>query len=327
MSAAIKVLTKPTGASRRQHLTRVGSNGQHDEKQIGHPPPQPQTTLDKPREELGLPHLKSGYEAKPFKLIHDRDWNIVSTEPASETNFFVEGHSALSVVSAIGTLGSGKSTLLNKLARRNVFITHNVGQLDLNHQTRGVEVYSTHHRILVDSQPVLSSSVLGRFISGLSRSQFADLTEPLTCCQMIDLQLVTFLMATSDYVVIVCDWLIDVHLLKLLSSAIMMIGEPNLRAKLLLYCENSLDITSDSFRKLVESFLGRNRIDGYFDSCETLYSHIAAYSREKLDLYSVDDRKFTGKNWLESCSKLWNVTIKNSSMFTDYASQLSETGV
>lgn len=326
MSTAIKVLAKPSGAARQQKITEGDPTGNNDRRQ-----PEPRSLArictDDVVEKLGLPHLKSGNEAKSFKLIDDRDWNIATAEPTSETNFFVEGHSALSVVSAIGPKGSGKSTILNRLARRIAFKTHTKDQFDLSHTTRGIDVHSTHHRILVDSQPILSSTVLEQFINGQSKSHFTNLADPLTCCQMIDLQLVTFLIATCDYVVIVCDWLIDVHLLKLISSAIMMIGESNIRAKLVMFCEGNCVIKGDRFKKLVEGFLGKNLIDKYFDSFEDLYSHVTPYSYEKLDLYSTDDQKFIGKNWLESCIKLWNVTIKSSSMFTDYAFQLSETGL
>lgn len=275
--------------------------------------------------------IKPQDDARPFKLIDDRDWNIVPTEPVSETSYFTEGHSAMSIVSVIGTKGVGKSSLLNKLARKDIFSTYNSvpnrfqsNSVKFNHITRGVDVYSNHHRMFLDCQPLLASSILEDFLVGRSNSQFSKTTQisdPLISCQMISLQLATFLIATSDYVVIMVSWLIDVHLLRLIASAVMMIGEDNVRTKFIMFSHDSR-VHQEDFKKMIENFLGKDRVHRFVSDEEELHRLIAPYSSEKCAIHQKDPTTFTGKNWLSSCQRLWNITIKNSSMFLDYANQL-----
>lgn len=275
-----------------------------------------------------IKRLKHESEAKAFKLIDDKEWNIVSTEPNSEATFFQDGHSAMSIISVIGSRGSGKSTLLNSIARKEVFQTHQSpstsSTFNSKHITRGIDVYSNHHRMLLDCQPLLSAPVLEDFLTGHSNSQFpknSQISDPLISCQMISLQLATFLIATSDYVIVTCQWLIDVHLLKLIASAIMMIGEDNLRAKIIIF-SNDKRVDDNKFKQIIENSLGQNKIHKYFHSNDELIDYVTTYSTEKCESYAKDPSTFTGRNWLSSCRRLWNTTIKNSSMFSDYASQL-----
>lgn len=272
--------------------------------------------------------LKPEAQARRFKLIDERAWDIISTEPASESVFFSEGHSALSIVSVIGPMGSGKSTLLNALAGRNVFETHNSrlkGEPEfLRHRTKGVDIYSTYHRILLDCQPFLAASVLEDFLTNRSSSQFKRnslISDPATSCHMISLQLATFLIATSDYVIITLRYLADAHFIKLLTSAIMLIGEDNLRAKFIVFSKDE-NIQNESFKELLKKFLGPDRVVEMLSDEWQLYASITPYSSEKLELYHKEPSTFTGKNWLASCQKLWNSTIKGSSMFSDYAHQV-----
>lgn len=317
MSSQIKVLSKSDRA-RREHTSDDESESLQLETSA-------QQTLDL----CSVFKLKLGREATTFKLIDEKEWNIVTSEPSTETTFFTDGHSAMSILSVIGPKGVGKSTLLNKLARKEAFKTYvssprSSSAIHMQHVTRGIDIHSTHHRMLLDCQPLLASSVLDDFLSGRSNSQFpknSQISDPLISCQMISLQLATFLIATSDYVIIMTNWLIDVHLLRLISSAIMMIGEDNLRARFIMFSEDPR-IHGSKFKSLVDNFLGKGRIEKFLSNEEELYSHIAPYSSEKCELYHREPATFTGKNWLSSCQRLWNSTIKNSSMFTDYALQL-----
>lgn len=280
---------------------------------------------------LDIQRLKHESEARTFKLIDGKDWNIVSSEPDSETTFFQDGHSAMSIISVIGSKGSGKSSLLNSIARKEVFQTNQSSPtgsvFNLKHVTRGIDIYSDHHRMLLDCQPVLAASVFEDFLTGHSNSQFpknSQLSDPSISCQIISLQLATFLIATSDYVIVTSQWLIDIHLIKLIASAIMMIGEDNIRAKIIIY-SNDERVSDKRFEEIIENSLGQNKIHKYFHSKEELINYVTTYSSEKCESYMKDPSTFTGRNWLTSCRRLWNTTIKNSSMFSDYASQLVAT--
>jgi hypothetical protein len=113
-------------------------------------------------------------------------------------------------------------------------------------------------------------------------------------------------------------------LLKLVASAIMMIGEDNLRAKIIIY-SNDKRVDGNKFKQIVENSLGPNKIHRYFYSRDELIEYVTTYSSEKCESYAKDPTTFTGRNWLSSCRRLWNTTIKNSSMFSDYAAQLLTT--
>lgn len=321
MSSKIKVLSKV--GRLKSDLTQIEASDEESSN----------LEVSKPaNSHFDIHRLKYESEAKAFKLIDDIDWNIVSTEPSSEATFFQDGHSAMSVISVIGSRGSGKSSLLNSIARKEVFQTYyspstSCSAFNLKHITRGIDVYSNHHRMLLDCQPFLAASVLEDFLTGHSNSQFpknSQISDPLISCQMISLQLATFLIATSDYVIVTCKWLIDTHLLKLIASAIMMIGEDNLRAKIIIY-SNDKRVGDNSFKQIIENCLGQNKIHKYFDSKDELIDYVTTYSSEKCESYAKDPSTFTGRNWLSSCRRLWSTTIKNSSMFSDYASQLLNT--
>jgi GTPase SAR1 family protein len=321
-STPIKVLSKN---GRAQNRTPVQADETIESKSNRGQQDQPKRSF-----EIDVFRLKPEREAKKFRLISEREWNIISSEPPSESVYFTEGHSALSIVSVIGPMGVGKSSLLNELAGRKIFETHSSLSkgdrpvLSKQHLTRGIDIYSTYHRILLDCQPFLAPSVLEDFLTNRSSSQFNKsslISDPLTSCHMISLQLATFLIATSDYVIIMFRWLADVNFLKLLASAIMLIGEDNLRAKFIIFSKDK-GAHDGNFKKLLERCLGSGRIEKIVSDEWQLYTSIAPYSIDKLNLYHKDPSTFTGKNWLASCQKLWNSTIKGSSMFSDYAHQV-----
>uniref|UniRef100_A0A6G1S716 Protein smg-9 n=1 Tax=Aceria tosichella TaxID=561515 RepID=A0A6G1S716_9ACAR len=323
-AAPIKVLNKNDRTPKRTQ-NQDDDTTEQQQSRLDH-----QTDLVRVLTDLDVFHLKPEREARRFRLIDERDWNIISSEPPNESVYFTEGHSALSIVSVIGPMGVGKSNLLNVLAGRKIFETHTSqpkadGSMMIGrHLTRGVDIYSTYHRILLDCQPFLASSVLEDFLTNRSNSQFKRnslISDPSTSCHMISLQLATFLIATSDNVIIMFRRLADVHFLKLLASAIMLIGEDNLRAKFIIFSKDK-NVHNDNFKLMIERCLGSNRVDKIISDEWELYASIAPYSSEKLGLYHKDPSTFTGKNWLTTCQKLWNSTIKGSSMFSDYAHQV-----
>lgn len=267
-------------------------------------------------------------EPKPFKLINSDDWVMIGQNPSSESTFFKDGHAAMSVISVLGTMGSGKSTLLNQIAGKQIFQTHSGRGIDFitKHVTRGIDIYTTHRRILLDCQPLLSSSVLEEFLCGKTKSQFGlnkVISELSISCHMISLQLATFLIAVSDYVIILLEWLVNIDLLKLLSSAIMMIGEGDIRARLVIYCPNHRSVLDDEFKILINNLLGEGVVEKYFDDEQKLIDYVTPYTDIKTDLHSQDPTKFTGHNWITSCNRIWNNNIRSSNMFADYANLMN----
>lgn len=264
---------------------------------------------------------------EPFKLIDDKDWNLISCAPSTETAIFNNGHSAINIVSVIGLQGAGKSNLMNSLAERVIFPTHrSIKEVknfaSLRHVTRGVDILATYDRILLDSQPMLSASSLDNIYNQLTPTNRKFIhCDPLTQNYMISLKLATFLIAISDFVIIVSKWNIDVHLLKLIATALLMIGDDNLKAKFIMYSDNE-EIHNQSIKKIVDGCLGLNRIEKYSSNVDDVRRHVSSYSTEKCEMYRKDPFTFTGKNWLSSCQRVWEMSIKNSSMFADYEQRL-----
>lgn len=277
-----------------------------------------------------------------IKLIDEKDWNIITSVP-NEFVYFHQGHPALNIISVIGGHGSGKSSLLNKIANKTVFNTFNdlIASLGSHssrgtsrnfrlqnrhqpnitkHTTRGIDLYPAHERILLDCQPLLSSSILEEHLSTKYPSPLSPTSlvkDPITLSYISSLQLTTFLFAISDYVILVNKWLIDVNILKLISTSLMIIGEGNLRSKLIIYAED--ERLQTKLKPTLDLIFGRNVIDNIFCDHEDLIDYVKKYSEEKCKKFRSDPRPFTGKNWLESCQRVWVSSIKNSSMFADYA--------
>lgn len=283
------------------------------------------------RIDLSAFQLKHESEANTFKLINERDWNIVNHEPSSETQFFCDGHPLMSVISVIGSVGVGKSSLLNKIANKYAFETHrgktaidggSPNKIQTRHLTKGVDIHVTHHRILLDCQPILSRSVLEDFMSGYSGCQFGCENDPLTNMQMISLQLTAFLIATCDYVVIMNKFLVDANLMQLIGSALMMLGEGNYKAKLIMFSNDDKAVCERKFKDLTSSCLGMNQVDRYFSDERDLINYISSYTSEKCDQIAKDPTGLRGRKWLAYSRKLWSQTIKESSLFSDYAMQV-----
>ncbi|XP_071957965.1 nonsense-mediated mRNA decay factor SMG9-like [Antedon mediterranea] len=134
------------------------------------------------------------------------------------------------VVGVIGLQGSGKSTVASLLAgcKANdessyIFKTQTPDVRELaGHQTSGVDVYVTSQRtIILDTQPVLSASVLDYLIN---HEKFipSEMTSSENCIEIQSLQLATFLMTVSNVVLVVQNWFADIPLLQCLKKAEML---------------------------------------------------------------------------------------------------------
>lgn len=278
------------------------------------------------------PHrlFKFSSEARPFKLIDSRDWTIASSEPSSESIYFTDGHAAMNVISVLGPKGVGKSSLLNLIAQQHVFKTYSSScqdaadtKLEIRHKTRGLDIYANYRQILLDSMPILSMSVYEDLLDSRSASQFPakfPICEPLTSSYMISLQLATFLMTVCDHVIIMTDWLLDINLFKLISTAIMMIGNEQMSCKLVVY-SNDERISDKRLRLIVDNIIGKHMIEKFFFNEKDLINHITPYSSEKCQISAMGER-FNGMGWFIKSQQVWS-DIRSSTKFVDYAAQLA----
>lgn len=140
-----------------------------------------------------------------------------------QTDFFVIG--------VIGLQGTGKSTVMsllagnspNDLPRQFVFQPQDRAIREMcEHQTVGIDMFVTGERVIfLDSQPVLSSSVLDRLIRNDKKIP-AEYSTAENCIEMQSLQQAAFLMTVCHVVLVVQDWFIDTSLIRFLQTAEML---------------------------------------------------------------------------------------------------------
>ena len=81
----------------------------------------------------------------------------------------------------------------------------------------------------------MSASILDEYIKNGQNNPTicSDISEPETWVYISSLQILTFLIAVCDYVIIVNDWILDFDLIKLLSTAIMIVGNDSPKADII----------------------------------------------------------------------------------------------
>ena len=89
-------------------------------------------------------------------------------------------------------------------------------QNDLNrHCTNGVDLYVTFNRIiLLDTQPILSASILDKIATHENKKLVTDMTPFENQMEILSLQLVSFLLSVCHVVIIVQDWFFDPNILR-----------------------------------------------------------------------------------------------------------------
>ncbi|KXJ23158.1 protein SMG9 [Exaiptasia diaphana] len=178
----------------------------------------------------GLAQLRiNGVEREvSLQSIKMLDENLHWTDSALDV---LADQSDFLVVGAIGLQGSGKSTLLSMIAgaspntepRSYLFTPQSKQNQEIGlHQTNGLNIAITTERvILLDTQPLLSPSILDHLIHH-ERNIPSDYSSPENYHEMQSLQIVTFLLTVCHVILVVQDWFTDVNLLRLLRSAEML---------------------------------------------------------------------------------------------------------
>uniref|UniRef100_A0A8C4WX67 Nonsense-mediated mRNA decay factor SMG9 n=1 Tax=Eptatretus burgeri TaxID=7764 RepID=A0A8C4WX67_EPTBU len=156
------------------------------------------------------------------KLIDDHmNW-------CDSTIEYLQEHTDFLVVGVLGLQGAGKSTIMSLLAgnsfegdqRQYVFKpqSHEIRERG-GYQTSGVDFYITQERIIfLDTQPVLSSSILDHIINN-ERKLPQEYMLPHIYMEMQSLQLAAFLLTVCHLILIVQDWFIDLNLIRFLQAA------------------------------------------------------------------------------------------------------------
>ncbi|XP_075233971.1 nonsense-mediated mRNA decay factor SMG9 isoform X2 [Lycorma delicatula] len=179
-----------------------------------------------------LPEMKSS-----VKLIED---SLTFSDSALE---YLTDQTDFIVVGVIGLQGVGKSTLMSHLAgnsvtqKKLVFKAQSIEQQEIGiHCTTGIDLLVTQNRlILLDSQPVLSASVMDRLVQqdlkkvrcidgppNINTSCPIDFSLSENMVEVSSLQTAAFLLSVCHIVIILQDWFFDPNLLRFLQSAEML---------------------------------------------------------------------------------------------------------
>eukprot|EP00794_Sanderia_malayensis_P011122 gene11122-12292_t len=135
------------------------------------------------------------------------------------------------VVGVVGMQGVGKSTVLSMIGERKrkssqkklIFRPQSKQDTEKSlHKTDGIDLYVTSERvILLDTQPLLSPSILDRFLRHEKKVP-SDFGTAEICVEMQSLQILTFLYTVCHTVIIVMDYFADYSLLKFIKTAEML---------------------------------------------------------------------------------------------------------
>ena len=169
-------------------------------------------------------------------------------------------------------------------------------------------------------KPLLSASVLDEYLQKtppLSSSTVVDISEPENYSIIISLQLLSFLLATCDYIIFVCDWILDIHLIKLLATAVMMAGDTARKADIICYFPNTKSKINSN---IIDALLGRSLFVSviYGDEKELLNVVMKAPTKRIVDENGRNSSHSSEKSWLSSSQRYWETSIRKSSLYSDY---------
>lgn len=218
------------------------------------------------------------------------------------------------VVSVVGTQSCGKSQVMNALAGCNVFRCHgnDTDSNLLQHVTKGIDMWITPERMfLLDSQPLLSASILDDFINSSIPVQSifpADLSEA-DLLYITSLHVVSFLLSVSDCLIVANDWLLDPHLVKLIATAIAMIGTTPHQLNIIWFHDRELSKPeAKELDQSLSSLFGRGSVSLIHGDSDELVRSVMRLNtgRENL-LYPA---AVTEKSWLLSAQRFWDNLVK-----------------
>ncbi|KAI1295414.1 Protein SMG9 [Halotydeus destructor] len=270
-----------------------------------------------------FPHATTGNSV--VELIDGHDWSFCE-QAVSEYMLGDSVNSGYNVITVIGKQSSGKSSLLNMIAGRDVFKTHsrksNRTADILQHVTSGVDLFITRERqFLLDPQAVLSASLLDDYINNsIPQSTLAnDVTEPENFHYVMSLQLLSFLFTICDHMVVASDWEIDIHLVKLIATALMITDGSN-QANITWYIKKEIDpVELKGISETLELLLGRGIVTVINGKEKDLIRTVVKKRRRESPEQGVKGLPSSEKSWLVSAARYWESSVKKSTLFTDYA--------
>lgn len=173
-------------------------------------------------------------------------------------------------------------------------------------------------------QPVLSASLLDEFLCEGHTYAPPGANDAETFVQITSLQQAAFLLNTCDHLLVVNDWLLDLHLLKLLCTARMLLGESASQAELIFLFPAQARPTDDHLAQQLQSVLGDCTVvyECGPDRPEQLLHELfrICAKRKALSAEQPSARSSTSEvQWLANAQRFWESCVRKSSIFVDYA--------
>lgn len=131
------------------------------------------------------------------------------------------------VIGCLGTQGVGKSTIMSLLTSNSKADTFSVQ--DISHHecgtncTSGIDFFVTKNRVIyLDTQPILSASVIDYASSFEQKKTTTDFVNTETNLELQSLQFTAFLFSVCHVIIFVQDWFVDPNLVRFLQTAEML---------------------------------------------------------------------------------------------------------
>ena len=236
------------------------------------------------------------------------------------------------VVSVVGTQSSGKSKAMNAVAGcSHAFRCHGDDpQVNLlQHVTRGIDLFITPERLfLLDSQPLLSSSVLDDYINSCVpiQSTFSPDLSEADLLYITSLHVVSFLLSVSDCLIIANDWLLDPHIVKLIATAIAIMGTTPRQLNLIWFHARELNRTeAKELEQSLSNLFGRGSVSLILGDEDELVRRVMRLNTGRENMQAVGGETgsatrvpITEKSWLLSAQRFWENLVKKPAMYSEF---------
>ena len=265
----------------------------------------------------------SSVTGKLYKLLNGKSWafsdDISSLFSSVGTHF--------KVVSAFGFQASGKSTALNIIAGKKIFPVHESESPNRNTRpcpllqnvTSGIDMVITSERLLLlDSQPLLSASILDQMIESSTSPNAVDVNE-VDAVFHTSLQLLSFLLYASDCLILTSEATIDASLIHLMHDAVSRIGVSK-QLNIIWYFNKPISYNLNVLSSSLDCIFGRGIVTVINGEPSKLLDYVLRLNtgREAIEASS----KVSEKTWYNSAQRFWDSLVKkNNSDFNVRNSQ------
>jgi GTPase SAR1 family protein len=245
------------------------------------------------------------------KLLNIKSWRIDQQE---SSQILLSNNYDFKVVSVIGSASSGKSSLMNRIAGQEVFPTHvSSSRGILKHLTEGIDMFAVKSRlILLDSQGLMSPSILDDFIGGSSPIPCDSFTET-EVLSITSMQIISFLLSISDSLIITVNHgFIDPDFLQMLSTCISIMSSSQRQLNLIWFLNQK--VKKNQFKEIEETLeiiYGRGNITVINDCHEELKKKIFSMNTGR----ESKKASLSETSWLKSCQVFWDKLVRKPSLF------------